>query len=100
MAATEAVPAVPARRLSRAVRFGLVLTTALALLFGVPWATLVIGGEHWPAPVVAAGTVVFVLTLAAFPALMVAGHGARHLDWAARAGDTVLGVIWVQCLAE
>lgn len=95
MAATEAVPAVPARRLSRAVRFGLVLTTALALLFGVPWATLVIGGEHWPAPVVAAGTVVFVLTLAAFPALMVAGHGARHLDWAARAGDTVLGVIWV-----
>jgi predicted MPP superfamily phosphohydrolase len=26
---------------------------------------------------------------------MYVGHGSRHRDWAARAGDTILGVIWV-----
>jgi hypothetical protein len=26
---------------------------------------------------------------------MVAGHGRRHLDWAARISDTILGVVWI-----
>jgi uncharacterized protein len=45
--------------------------------------------------VVAAGTVVFLGGLAAFPILMYLGHGRRGRDWAAIAGDTTLGAIWV-----
>src|SRR4029450_1456198 len=48
-----------------------------------------------PAPVVAAGIVVFVGALAAFPVLMYQGHGRHHRDRAAATGDTILGVIWV-----
>jgi uncharacterized protein len=42
-----------------------------------------------------AGTVLSLGTLLIFPALMVAGHGRHHLDWAAGAGDTILGVVWI-----
>ncbi|WP_422769731.1 metallophosphoesterase [Plantactinospora sp. WMMC1484] len=97
MSASEAAPAVPvapARRFLRPLLFGLTLTGILALLFGVPWWTLVGAGTHWPTPVFAAGTAVFVLALAALPVLMYLGHG-RQQDWAARIGDTVLGVVWV-----
>src|SRR5262245_8141473 len=99
MSATEAVPATTAparrsRRSRRAVIFPLVLVTALALLFGVPWVTLVLTGG-WPAPVVAAGTAVFVAAVVAFPLMMVAGHGRRRNDRAAVTGDTLLGVIWI-----
>ena len=72
--ATEAVPAAPARRASRAVRFGLVVTSALLLLFGVPWWTLVYAAG-WPAGVTATGTVIFLAALVAFPVLMFRGHG-------------------------
>jgi uncharacterized protein len=95
VAAGEAVQAAPVRRPLRAVRFGATLTGILALLFGMPWWTLVMAGAQWPPSVEVAGTVLFLGVLAAFPALMVAGHGRRHLDWAARTGDTVLGVVWV-----
>lgn len=78
-------------RAARRVRFGAVVVTALLLLFGVPWATLVL---PWPAPVVAAGTVVFAVAAAGFPFLMFLGH-MRGRDWAARTGDTLLGVVWV-----
>ena len=78
-------------RAARRARFGAVVVTALLLLFGVPWATLVL---PWPAPVVAAGTVVFAVAAAGFPFLMFLGH-ARGRDWAARTGDTLLGVVWV-----
>jgi predicted MPP superfamily phosphohydrolase len=71
------------------------ITTILALLFGVPWWTLFVSGTRWPAPVVAAGTVAFSCALLAFPVLMYLGHGRRHRDWAARTGDTILGVVWV-----
>src|SRR5215467_2886605 len=94
MSATEAVQATPARRSRRAVIFPVVLVTALALLFGVPWATLVLEGG-WPAPVVAGGTAVFVAAVVAFPFMMVAGHGRRRNDRAAVTGDTTLGVIWI-----
>ncbi|HET8660830.1 MAG TPA: metallophosphoesterase [Micromonosporaceae bacterium] len=94
MATGEAVQAVPARQSLRALRIGLTLTTILALLFGVPWWTLVVAGAQWPAAVVAAGTVAFCGALVALPVLMYVGHG-RRLDWAAVAGDTLLGVVWV-----
>ena len=83
------------RRRSRALRFGLLVTGILVLLFGVPWATLIWSGNAWPPAVFATGTAIFAVLLAAFPALMFTGHGRRHLDWAARAADTLLGVVWV-----
>jgi predicted MPP superfamily phosphohydrolase len=94
MSAGEAVRVAPARRSLRAARFATVLVAVLLLLFGVPWWNLVVSGADWPAPVVAAGTVVFAAAMVGFPFLMFLGHG-RHRDWAARIGDTTLGVIWV-----
>jgi hypothetical protein len=91
----ETVETRPRRRPSRAIRFGLILTGVLILLFGVPWATLIWSGNHWPAPVFVLGTVLFAAAAAAFPALMFTGHGRRHVDGAARIADTVLGVVWV-----
>src|SRR6202011_1751140 len=46
-------------------------------------------------PAVVVGTVVFAAGVVGLPLSMVSGHGRRHLDWAARVGDTTLGVIWV-----
>lgn len=94
MATTEAVPVARRRSLLRPLLFGLTLVTVLALLFGVPWWSLVQSGNAWPAPVRVAGTAVFALGLAGFPVLMMLGHGRRHLDWASRIADTTLGVIW------
>ena len=94
MSAGEATQA-PARRSLRVLRFGLTITAVLVLLFGVPWWMLFLSGARWPAPVVVAGTVVFLGALVAFPVLMVVGHGRRHQDWAAIAGDTTLGAVWV-----
>lgn len=94
MSAGEAVQAAPTRRSLRPLLFGVTITTILVLLFGVPWWTLLLAGTQWPSAVTAAGTVGFVGALVAFPVLMYVGHG-RHRDWAARTGDTILGVIWV-----
>jgi uncharacterized protein len=94
VSANEAVAPAPARRLVRPLLFAVTLTSVLVLLFGLPWWTVVLAAQ-WPAAVAAAGTVGFAAVLVAFPVLMVAGHGRRHLDWAARTGDTILGVIWV-----
>jgi predicted MPP superfamily phosphohydrolase len=91
----EAVEARPRRRIGRVLRFALTITAILVLLFGVPWWTLVMAGNAWPPPVVITGTVVFAAALAAFPMLMVLGHGRRHRDRSAVAGDTLLGVVWV-----
>ncbi|HZN19010.1 MAG TPA: metallophosphoesterase [Micromonosporaceae bacterium] len=95
MSAGEAVRAAPARQSLRPLRIGLTLTTILALLFGVPWWTLLVADAQWPAGVVAVGTVVFCAALVALPVLMHLGHGRRRLDWAAVAGDSLLGVVWV-----
>jgi uncharacterized protein len=72
----------------------LLLIVIPLVLFGVPWWTLV-GAPGWPATVTAAGAALAALTLAALPTLMVSGHGRRQSDVAARAGDLLLGVIWV-----
>jgi uncharacterized protein len=91
-----AAPAAPARRsLVRPLIFGLTITTILALLFGVPWYTLVLAGTHWPAAVTALGTVVFLGGAVAFPVLMFTGHGRRGRDRAAITGDAMLGAVWV-----
>jgi predicted MPP superfamily phosphohydrolase len=94
VAVGETVETKPGRRASRVVRIALTITAILALLFVVPWWTLLLGGNHWPGWVVVLGTVVFAGALVAFPVLMIVGHG-RHRDWAARIGDVELGVIWV-----
>ncbi|HEU5473617.1 MAG TPA: metallophosphoesterase [Actinophytocola sp.] len=83
-----------ARRSGRRGRFLIVVLTALVLLFGVPWWTVVFGPD-WPIPVLVVGTVAFACAAIAFPVLMYLGHGRRRTDWAARIGDTLLGVIWV-----
>jgi uncharacterized protein len=71
--------------------FLLIVLTAEVLLFGVPWWALVLSGPQWPVPVFVAGTVVILGAGLALPYLMILGHG----DWAARIGDTTLGVAWV-----
>jgi predicted MPP superfamily phosphohydrolase len=75
--------------------FGLIVLAVLLLLFGLPWWALVFSTTGWPFPFVLAGTIIFVAAFLAFPGLMYLGHGRRGLDWAARIGDTILGVIWV-----
>jgi predicted MPP superfamily phosphohydrolase len=94
-AASEAAQVAPARRSLRPLLFGVTIAAVLALLFGVPWWTLVVADTRWPTAVVVAGTIVFVGVFVAFPVLMYLGHGSNHQDWAARTGDTILGVIWV-----
>jgi len=64
-------------------------------LFGVPWWTLLTPSAAWPTAVFVTGTLLFAAAFAAMPALMVFGHGRRHLDWAAATGDTLLGAAWV-----
>src|SRR3954470_24697976 len=67
----------------------------MVLLFGVPWWTLIRSGNDWPWAVFVIGTALTVVAVVAFPLLMVAGHGRRHRDRAARVADTLLGVVWV-----
>jgi uncharacterized protein len=91
----EEVETEPRRPGGRAVRFTLIVAVVLLLLFGVPWWTLIMSGNHWPVPVAVTGTVVFALAALAFPALMFTGHGRGHRDTPAKIADTMLGVIWV-----
>ena len=81
----------PRRRLT----FLGIVVAVLVLLFGMPWWALVVSGPQWPVPVLVAGTVVFLGAALALPVSMILGHGPRTLDWAARVGDTTLGVAWV-----
>ncbi|HEV7650272.1 MAG TPA: metallophosphoesterase [Actinophytocola sp.] len=83
-----------ARPRGRRAFLGVVLT-ALVLLFGGPWWGLVLSGPQWPVPVFVAGTVVILGAGLALPFLMFLGHSRRAKDWAARLGDTALGVAWV-----
>jgi uncharacterized protein len=73
---------------------GLIVTAILALMFGLPWWTLV-GEPDWGPTVTVAGTVLFAAALVSFPVMMYLGHSKRAQDWAARIGDTTLGAIWV-----
>jgi uncharacterized protein len=84
-----------ARRMHRrrVLGFAAVLTTVMALLFGVPLWTLVLA-PAWPVPVLTIGIVIFAGGALALPLLMFRGHG-RGSDAAARVGDAMIGVIWV-----
>ncbi|MGX6605266.1 metallophosphoesterase [Micromonosporaceae bacterium Da 78-11] len=95
MSVGEAVETEPRRRPSRALRFALIVTAVVLLLFGVPWWTLVWSGNDWPTGVFVAATVVVAVAAAGFPVLMFNGHGSHHRDGPARIADTLLGVVWV-----
>ncbi|WP_405012518.1 metallophosphoesterase [Kitasatospora sp. NBC_01539] len=72
-----------------------VAVLVLVVLCLPPWWTLFASGADWPLPVVLAGTAVLAAWVVSFPFLMVAGHGPRRVDRAARVADTSLGMIWV-----
>ncbi len=96
---TETVTPAPveerdARRGPRLGIFPWIIAAVVLILFGVPLLELVIA-PAWPAPVTATGAAVVVLGAAALPAGMVLGHRRRGYDWAARIGDSVLGIAWV-----
>ena len=85
----------PVRRSRRHWRRMAVVGAVLLLLFGVPWWTLLVAGAAWPPAVFVIGTLVFVMAAVALPLLMMLGHGRRHFDRAAVAGDALLGAAWV-----
>jgi uncharacterized protein len=91
-AALESAP--PARSRRRWLRLVPVFVILL-LLLGGPWWTLLSAGTRWPLPVVVVGTLAFAAAFVGLPAMMMLGHGRRHLDWAAVTGDALLGAIWV-----
>ncbi|MFF7388305.1 metallophosphoesterase [Streptomyces scabiei] len=68
---------------------------APVLLWTVPCWVLLFAGQHWPLPVTAVGTALFVLGLIGMPLAMARGHGRRQQDRAAIIGDTLLGTSWV-----
>ncbi|MBY0287858.1 MAG: metallophosphoesterase [Mycobacteriaceae bacterium] len=84
----------PPRRSRKLGRLTVVLTIVL-LLFAVPWWTLLGPGTAWPPALFVAGTLLLVTAAGALPTLMVLGHGRRHSDRAAVAGDALLGAAWV-----
>lgn len=72
-----------------------VVSAIMLVLLAVPWWTLLWAGNGWPTAVVAVGTFAFVAAFIGLPAMMMLGHGRRHLDWAAVTGDVLLGAVWV-----
>ena len=91
----EVVESVEPRRPPRHWRRMLVVLAITLVLFGVPWWTLLAPSASWPTAVFVVGTLLFAAAFVAMPALMVLGHGRRHIDWAAATGDTLLGAAWV-----
>ncbi|MCV7150769.1 metallophosphoesterase [Mycolicibacterium pyrenivorans] len=85
----------PSRRSRRRWRRTAVVFGILALLFGVPWWTLLATPADWPPAVFVTGTLFFAAAFVATPVLMSLGHGRRHLDWAAVTAVTLLGTAWV-----
>ncbi|MFC9254590.1 metallophosphoesterase [Amycolatopsis thailandensis] len=70
------------------------LIAVLALLFGVPWWTIV-GSPELPAALEVLGTIVFAAAALVVPACMILGHGPWQRDLAAKIGDLSLGLIWL-----
>ncbi|GAA4397595.1 metallophosphoesterase [Tsukamurella soli] len=75
--------------------FAVAAMVVTAVLFVVPWWTLLSGGTRWPAPVVIAGTAALAALFVTLPVAMVWGHGRRRADRAAVIGDALLGAVWV-----
>jgi predicted MPP superfamily phosphohydrolase len=70
-----------------------VFVTAIGLLFGLPAVTL-LAGPQWPLPVLVTGILLILAAAVALPVTMLQGH-SKGIDWAARVGDTILGVSWI-----
>ncbi|MFE3541621.1 metallophosphoesterase [Nocardia sp. NPDC059177] len=66
-----------------------------ALLFALPWWTLVAAPTGGSGALFWAGTAVCVLGFLGLPAAMFLGHGPAQSDPALIVGDTMLGVLWV-----
>ncbi|WP_459963587.1 metallophosphoesterase [Nocardia sp. IFM 10818] len=66
-----------------------------ALLFALPWWTLVAAPTEGTGPLFWAGSALFLLGYVTLPATMFLGHGPRQADAATIVGDTLLGVMWV-----
>ncbi|MFD9125124.1 metallophosphoesterase [Kitasatospora sp. NPDC059571] len=92
---TAQAPGRSAGRRGSVIRRLAVAVLVLVVLCLPPWWTLFASGADWPFPVLPAGTVVLAAWVVAFPLLMVAGHGPRRSDRAARIADTSLGMVWV-----
>lgn len=74
----------------------LVLFLAIpAVLFVLPWWTLVAAPTEGASPLFWLGTAVFALGYLCLPAGMFLGHGPKQSDVASIVGDTMLGVMWV-----
>ncbi|MFI6041178.1 metallophosphoesterase [Nocardia sp. NPDC051321] len=66
-----------------------------AILFLVPWWTLVGAPTEGTGPMFWLGTAVFALAFVGLPASMFLGHGPAQSDAASIVGDTLLGIAWV-----
>ncbi|WP_278263557.1 metallophosphoesterase [Nocardia sp. AG03] len=66
-----------------------------AVLFALPWWTLVAAPTGGTGPLFWTGTALAVLGFLALPAGMFLGHGPAQSDPAVIVGDTLLGVLWV-----
>ncbi|WP_395728127.1 metallophosphoesterase [Nakamurella sp.] len=84
----------PATRRRLPGPFALVIGLVLVLLHGLPWWVLVLA-PRWPVGLFWTGTVTILIAVATFPVAMIRGHGRRHDDRWAIAGDSWLGVIWL-----
>ncbi|MEU4322122.1 metallophosphoesterase [Nocardia fluminea] len=92
-----AVPGRPAQNgtaVKLAVRL-MMLSLVLALLFGIPWWTLVSAPTGGSGALFWIGTAITVAALVSLPLTMFLGHGPAQSDPAVIVGDTLLGVLWV-----
>nr|WP_040709082.1 metallophosphoesterase [Nocardia takedensis] len=69
--------------------------TIPALLFALPWWTLVGAPTDGPSTLFWLGTAVFVVGYLTLPAAMLLGHGPSQSDVGSIVGDTLLGIAWV-----
>ncbi|WP_040779293.1 metallophosphoesterase [Nocardia pneumoniae] len=74
----------------------LVLFLAIpAVLFLLPWWTLVAAPTQGTGPLFWLGTALFAVAFCCLPTSMYLGHGSAQSDAASIVGDTLLGVMWV-----
>ncbi|MBC7303780.1 MAG: metallophosphoesterase [Nocardia sp.] len=73
----------------------MLISLVSALLFGLPWWTLVSAPTDGTGPLFWLGTAVFVAGFVCLPLTMALGHGPAQSDPAVIVGDTLLGVLWV-----
>ncbi|MEV6768325.1 metallophosphoesterase [Nocardia sp. NPDC051030] len=66
-----------------------------AVLFLLPWWTLVAAPTEGTSTLFWLGTAITVLGYVGLPAAMFLGHGPKQSDIASMVGDTALGVMWV-----